>query len=1038
MNATTQRGWQWLVGLLFIGAGANHFILPKSYLSMMPSYLPAHALLVQISGVAEILGGLGVFLARTRRLAAYGLILLLVAVFPANLNAALHGWPGGSVPGWALWCRLPLQPVFIWWIYRIYIAEHFSIASEGGGFHNRAMQARKTHGRKGVGGRGALLLAALVVCGQWFAPPASGAPPPADSEEDQRFRYAFNLFDGKHSQQAETNFSDFLAQFTNSPHRAEAILYLARARLEQSNYTGAIELLQKSSPAAGKLTADYDFWIAKARFSDKDYTNAAEGFAAVAKEAKDFPDFSKRLDAAYDEAEAHSRMADWPGVVRLLQQTDGPFRQAAAADAKSQYATMGWLLLGEALFQEGDYADGEKLIGGLDANGLTPDFLWQRLYLLCRLQLAGKKADAALGNSTNLLELATGPSHQAASFFLQGQILEKLDRPADALRVYTNNIVDSQPPGVQRQSLARIVDLTVALDTPAAAIQALDALIAKWPQASALDLAWISLGELYLKADAIPTNPAAGTNALAAPDPRTNALGIALAKFSFVITNFTNSELLPKARLDRGWCYWLATNIAPAKADFEFAAVHLPVSEDQAVARFKLADAQFLQQDYAGAAGNYNLVLSTYDKFPSVTNALFDRALYQIAEADFRRGDTEGAREAVTKILKWYPVSYFGDRGLLLMGEDLNRKPDYASARAVFTNLLEHSPHSPLAPEVQYAIARTYDHEGNWNEAIRHYNQWETNNAGDSLRPEVEFHLALARAKAGLTNNALAGFTNFVARFPSNALAPWALNSVADYYYNQGDFSSAEKNYQKLFQTYPGAGELAYQAQFWAGKAALAWQGTEQARGYFVNLVKDTNAPPALVEQSWFALGDTRFQQFQDNPTNKTWLDEAIAAMSKLTNGAPTNAISVEALGRLGDYQMYWADLQWAATNRDTNSYAAARQMYETIIGFPATSVSVPARSQAEVGLGRIAEQQLQPQQALAYYYKVLYSDPARSDPYWVERAGESAARICEDQQHWVEAFKVYDRVLEIVPALRPVLEKKKAAAQARLDAARR
>jgi uncharacterized membrane protein len=123
LNATTKRGWQLCVGLLFIAAGANHFLAPKPYLSMMPIYMSAHEALVQISGVAEILGGLGVLFARTRRFAAWGLIMLLVAVFPANLNAALNGWPGVSVPVWVLWCRLPFQVVFIWWVYRIYVAD---------------------------------------------------------------------------------------------------------------------------------------------------------------------------------------------------------------------------------------------------------------------------------------------------------------------------------------------------------------------------------------------------------------------------------------------------------------------------------------------------------------------------------------------------------------------------------------------------------------------------------------------------------------------------------------------------------------------------------------------------------------------------------------------------------------------------------------------------------------------------------------------------------------------------------------------------
>ena len=119
MKSSTKRRWQWGVGLLFIVAGANHFLVPQPYLAMMPGYLPAHVVLVQISGLAEIAGGIGVLFAATRSLAAWGLILLLVAVFPANLNVALHGWPGTDLPAWLLWVRLPLQVVFIWCIYRL-------------------------------------------------------------------------------------------------------------------------------------------------------------------------------------------------------------------------------------------------------------------------------------------------------------------------------------------------------------------------------------------------------------------------------------------------------------------------------------------------------------------------------------------------------------------------------------------------------------------------------------------------------------------------------------------------------------------------------------------------------------------------------------------------------------------------------------------------------------------------------------------------------------------------------------------------------
>jgi tetratricopeptide (TPR) repeat protein len=479
--------------------------------------------------------------------------------------------------------------------------------------------------------------------------------------------------------------------------------------------------------------------------------------------------------------------------------------------------------------------------------------------------------------------------------------------------------------------------------------------------------------------------------------------------------------------------------MAAAKVDFQEAADRLPPSLDQAVARFKLADAQFSLKDYAGAASNYNLVLTRYDKIPEVTNTFFDLALYQIAEADIHNGDDEGARVAVDKILRWYPGSYFGDRGsllrgenLILMGEDLNRKTNYAKAREVFLGVLARSPHSPLLPEVEYAIARTHDYEGQWSEAIAGYKQWETNHAGDSLLPEVEFHLALAYGQAGLTNNALAGFTNFVVRFPTNnVFAPWALNCAADIYYNQKDYINAEKYYQELFQNYPDAGDLADEAHFWAGKSALMRQGTAEAREYFSKLVILPNAPPPLVARGYFALGDTLYEQFLSGQTNEDYLGQAISAISKCTNGAPTNATAVEALGRLGEFDRAWADKYPSATN-----YAIARQIYETVANFPEANVSVAARSQAEVGLGLIAETQHQPQQALDHYLKVLYFNPDRFDPYWVERAGEFAARVCEDQKHWNEAVTVYERVRAAVPALRPVLEKKIAADQARWEAA--
>ncbi len=104
---------------LFVAGGVGHFLSPDKYLAIMPPFLPRPAALVFISGAAEIAGALGVLLTTTRKFAALGLMMLLIAVFPANIYAAFHGMGigGRAIPPWLLWARLPLQAVLIAWVY---------------------------------------------------------------------------------------------------------------------------------------------------------------------------------------------------------------------------------------------------------------------------------------------------------------------------------------------------------------------------------------------------------------------------------------------------------------------------------------------------------------------------------------------------------------------------------------------------------------------------------------------------------------------------------------------------------------------------------------------------------------------------------------------------------------------------------------------------------------------------------------------------------------------------------------------------------
>lgn len=104
-----------------MAAGTLHFVFPAYYRVIVPPYLPFPAALVAISGALEIAGGVGLLLPRFRRLAGVGLILLLVALLPANVEMLQrHQATGG--PWWQellLWLRLPLQGILAWWAWRV-------------------------------------------------------------------------------------------------------------------------------------------------------------------------------------------------------------------------------------------------------------------------------------------------------------------------------------------------------------------------------------------------------------------------------------------------------------------------------------------------------------------------------------------------------------------------------------------------------------------------------------------------------------------------------------------------------------------------------------------------------------------------------------------------------------------------------------------------------------------------------------------------------------------------------------------------------
>lgn len=107
----------YLMAAMYMVAGIFHFLKPRMYLRIMPRYLPKHRLLVYLSGLVEIILGVGLIFPETKDLAIYGIILMLIIFLSVHFYMLSSEKAGAGLPKWALWLRIPLQFLLIWWAW---------------------------------------------------------------------------------------------------------------------------------------------------------------------------------------------------------------------------------------------------------------------------------------------------------------------------------------------------------------------------------------------------------------------------------------------------------------------------------------------------------------------------------------------------------------------------------------------------------------------------------------------------------------------------------------------------------------------------------------------------------------------------------------------------------------------------------------------------------------------------------------------------------------------------------------------------------
>jgi len=838
--------------------------------------------------------------------------------------------------------------------------------------------------------------------------------PAAPSHEERAYAAAAALFTDGIYDQAAAALAQFVGKYADSPQVPMAVLLEAQAQYKQGKFTAAINLLSATNAAPGGLADRYAYWLGEAQFGRGDFDHAVETFTNLANK---FPDSALSLPAVIEAAAALAKTGHWPQLTELLGAANGVFTRAAAADGANELVARGRLLLAQAQLAQKNFTGAITALKSLAAQKLSPDLDYQRASLLCQAELGAADLNAAFAAATNLLQIARAQkdaTRLADSVAMNGTVLERMGRWADAAAAWAENAVATAPAERQSEAILKMAAAAVAQTNFTDAEAALAKFLAQASNSPAAELAGLTLGELQLKE--FVTDPLA-----------TNRLALALANFDRLLAAATNGPLAGKAFLDRGWCGLLTGNTLASLADFRAAAARLPVSNDLAVAKFKIGDALYQLKDYAGARENYQAVLDQFGKMPDVAKSLGDRALYQILRTDLKMTNAPGAEAAMRQLLEKFPTSELRDNGLLLMAEGFSDWGLTTNAFAAFADFTRLFPDSSLRPQVELASARTFERDQNWPAAITNYESWLKEFPTNELRPQVEYALGWANYQAGRETNALGLFTAFVTRFPTNELAPRAQWWVADHYFRLGgtNFLDAEKNYELIFQTPAWRNSsLFYPAQLMAGRSAEGRQGFPDAVNYLIKLIADTNCPAPTATQAMLAYGGV-LMQMGSSDTNRPFAnyETATNVFAQIYQANPTNDLGALAANELG--KCY---LQLSALGAATNIYSQVMN---------STNVSIHLRSRAQVGLGVVLEKMAETappdarqallKSALKNYCAVLYTADDAADPFYTKVAGLSALPLMMTLKDG-DPDKFFPRLEGLLPQLKDSLEKKRAA----------
>jgi TolA-binding protein len=800
----------------------------------------------------------------------------------------------------------------------------------------------------------------------------------ATTEENRLYRVAEAAFNDRLYDVAERQFAEFLDRFPKSDRADGAQLLLGEAQLNQGHAQEAMRSFQNGlAQWPDKRPDSFRFWLAEALVRNGKFPEAAARYQEVAEK---FSRSAYRGQALYGLAFARFKQNQFDLASSALD-------QLKAMGPKGDLAQNAELLRGQVYLAQEKSAEADAIFNGIAKQFPNTLAAYRAFYWLGKSLAHRKQDDDALKAYATVTDAykarpnkPVDPSLAAETWYAAGWVYwdtGKFDSAADA---FSSAFADAQTAPLKREAMLKLSESYMRGGKLAESAAKLKEFLKAHPADPLADEVQMAIADLLFGHD---------------------EFAAALPEYTNLITNFSQSALLPKANFNAGWCAWKMDQVSDALKYFQQA---FTLANDPAMASeslFKVADAQFALGQYANAVASYQQLIGTYPEAK-----LLDRAMFQLGEAYRQLRNAEASTATFESLLKLYPKSPLAPEAEFIIGQlavGLGQEP---AARAAFAEVVSRFPDTEWANKAALAIGESYYREGKYAQASAEFERLMANGLESPLAQEAFYNRGWCQAQTGQSEKTNAEFADFLARYPQSAFAADIQFWMGDYYQKQKNYVKAQEQFQLLAEKYPTS-KLADHAQYLAGQAAYARQDYQAAIDLFEGLALPKKFPDSTLRcDARFAEGDAL--------TELGRFDDALLVFDSLVKTFSSCYLVCEAQGRRGDCQF--------TLNRFDDALASYRKALDC-------AQDPTARDHALYNVGQCYQKQDKSEDALQYYTKALYEaavTPNTNEPperFWAGKAGVAAADIKEKQEQWRDAITLYQKLMGICPELKPLAE---------------